>query len=179
MKKLQNELKEVVGMDRIVEESHLPKLEYLDCVMRESLRLHPPDPLSSHEAMQESIVDGFHLPKKTRVLVINAWSIARDPAAWKDPENFSPERFIGSNVDVRGHDVQLIPFGTGRRGCPGIQLGLTIVQLIVAQLVHCFDWKLPHECMLPEDLDMTEHIGLVTSRAIHLTVIPTYSCTID
>ncbi|KAL0333132.1 UNVERIFIED_CONTAM: cytochrome [Sesamum calycinum] len=171
-KKLQKELEEVVGLDQMVNNSHLSSLKYLDYVVRESMRLHPVVPLLIHEGMEDCEVDRFHIQKKSRVLV-NVWAIGRDPNAWTDPETFSPERFLGSNVDVRGRDFQLIPFGTGRRGCPGLQLGLTIVQLMVAQLVHCFNWELPHG-MQPGELDMSENFGLVTARAKHLMAIPKY-----
>lgn len=90
-----------------------------------------------------------------------------------DPAKFIPERFHGSNMDVRGQNFELIPFGSGRRGCPGIQLGLTMVRLVAAQLLHCFDWELPDN-MLPEELDMAEEFGIVVSRANHLMAIPTY-----
>lgn len=173
MRKLQKELQEIVGMNQMVEESHLSKLKYLDYVIRESLRLHPVGPLLVHESMQDCELAGFHIPKNTQ-LFVNVWAIGRDPDAWPEPEKFSPDRFLGnSNVDLRGHDFQLIPFGSGRRGCPGLQLGLTVVQLVVAQLVHCFDWELP-DGMLPDDLDMSEHSGLVTGKAKHLMAIPTY-----
>ncbi|KAH6760206.1 hypothetical protein C2S52_009350 [Perilla frutescens var. hirtella] len=170
MKKLQKELEEMVGPNQMVEESHLSSLKYLDCFIKESMRLHPVGPLLIHEAMEDCEVNGFHIPNRARVLV-NVWAIGRDPDAWVDPETFAPERFLGSNVDLRGRDFQLIPFGSGRRGCPGLQLGLTMVRLMVAQLVHCFNWVLPHG-MLPADLDMFENFGLVTSRANHLMVIP-------
>ncbi|XP_073281106.1 cytochrome P450 71AU50-like [Primulina huaijiensis] len=172
MKELQKELQEVVGMDQMVNESHLNKLKYLDSVVKEAFRLHPVGPLLIHHSMEDCVVDGFDIPKQSRVLV-NIWAIGRDPNVWTDPEMFSPERFHGNNVDFRGHHFMLIPFGSGRRGCPGLQLGLTVVQLIVAQLVHCFDWHLPDN-MSPGSLDMTEHFGLVTVRANHLVVIPTY-----
>jgi len=118
------------------------------------------------------MVGEFLIPKKSRVIV-NAWAIMRDPSAWKEAEKFWPERFEGSNVDVRGREFQLIPFGSGRRGCPGIQLGLTVVRLTVAQLVHCFDWELPNH-MLPADLDMADEFGLTMPRANPLHAIPTY-----
>ncbi|KAK7247480.1 hypothetical protein RIF29_42363 [Crotalaria pallida] len=173
MKKLQMELETVVGMKRNVEESDLDKLKYLDMVIKESMRLHPVAPLLiPHQSMEDCMVGDFFIPKKSRVIV-NAWAVMRDPGAWADPEKFLPERFEGSNIDVRGQDLQLIPFGSGRRGCPGLQLGMTVVRLVVAQLVHCFDWKLPND-MLPIDLDMTEHFGLTMPRANHLVVIPTY-----
>ncbi|KAK6150489.1 hypothetical protein DH2020_015421 [Rehmannia glutinosa] len=171
-KKLQKELEQIVGMNQMVEESHLSSLKYLDCVIKESMRFHPVGPLLIHESTEDCEVDGFQIPKKSRVL-INVWAIGRDPDAWKDPDIFSPDRFLDSNVDLRGRDFQLIPFGTGRRGCPGLQLGLTMVQLMVAQLVHCFDWELP-DGMLASELDMSENFGLVTARATHLMAIPTY-----
>lgn len=170
MKKVQKEVEGIVGANQMVEESHLGSLKYLDCVIKESMRLHPVGPLLIHEAMEECEVEGFHIPNKARVLV-NVWAIGRDPDAWNQPERFLPERFLGSDVDVRGRDFQLIPFGSGRRGCPGLQLGLTMVQLMVAQLVRCFDWELP-DGMAPPDLDMSENFGLVTARANHLKAIP-------
>jgi len=117
------------------------------------------------------MVGEFFIPKDSRVIV-NAWTIMREPSAWKEAEKFWPERFEGSSIDVRGSDFQLIPFGSGRRGCPGLQMGLTMIRLTVAQLVHCFDWKLPNE-MLACELDMTEEFGLSMPRANHLLAIPT------
>jgi cytochrome P450 len=173
MKKIQKELEDVVGLERMVEESDLDGLEYMEMVVKESLRLHPVAPLLlPHEAMEDCMINGFHIPKKSRV-IINAWAIGRDPSVWSDAENFFPERFVGSDIDVRGRDFQLIPFGSGRRVCPGMQLGLTVVRLVVAQLVHCFDWELPNN-MQPTELDMTEEFGIVTPRANHLLAIPTY-----
>ncbi|KAK6118405.1 hypothetical protein DH2020_047822 [Rehmannia glutinosa] len=102
MKKLQNELESVVGLDHMVEEHHLHRLEYLDNVIKETLRLHPVAPLLiPHESMEDCVLDGFHIPKKSRVLV-NVWAIGRDPNVWPDPETFSPERFIGSDIDLKG-----------------------------------------------------------------------------
>ncbi|TKY60341.1 Cytochrome P450 CYP736A12 [Spatholobus suberectus] len=173
MKKVQMELETVVGMKSKVEESDLDKLEYLDMVIKESMRIHPVGPLLiPHQSIEDCMVGDFFIPKKSRVIV-NAWTIMRDPRAWDDAEKFWPERFEGSSIDVRGRDFQLIPFGSGRRGCPGMQLGLTVVRLAVAQLVHCFDWKLPNN-MLPTELDMTEEFGLAMPRANHLLAIPTY-----
>ena len=167
MKKLQKEIETVVGMERMVDESDLQKLEYLDMVVKESMRLHPVGPLLiPHASMEDCTVNGFHIPRNSRVL-INAWAIGRDPSSWNDPEKFVPERFEGSSVDLRGRDFQLIPFGSGRRACPGFQLGLTVVRLVVAQLVHSFDWELPNG-MLPNELDMIEEFGLTTPGANHL-----------
>ncbi|PRQ16525.1 putative cytochrome P450 [Rosa chinensis] len=174
MKKLQKELQTVVGMDRMVEETDLPKLEYLSMVVKESLRLHPVAPLLvPHESIEDITIDGYDIPKKSRIIV-NFWSIGRDPNVWSENvEEFYPERFMNSNIDLRGHDFQLIPFGSGRRGCPGLQLGLTTVRLVLAQLVHCFNWELPAG-ILPQDLDMSEKFGLSMSKAQHLLAKPTY-----
>ncbi|PIN13796.1 Cytochrome P450 CYP2 subfamily [Handroanthus impetiginosus] len=172
MQKLQKELEQVVGMDQTVEEPHLDKLNYLNLVIKETLRVHPVVPLLIHETIEDCTIDRFHISKGSRVIV-NVWSIGKDPKVWQDPEKFEPERFVGSNIDLRGQDFELIPFGSGRRGCPGMQLGLTVVRLVVAQLVHCFDWDLPNE-MVANDLDMGEHFGLVTGREKHLMAIPTY-----
>lgn len=178
MKKVQKELETAVGLDRMVEESELDNLEYLDMVVKETLRLHPVGPLLlPHESVEDCTINGYHIPKKSRV-VINAWAIGRDPEAWTDPEKFWPERFVSSNIDLRGRDFQLIPFGSGRRGCPGMQLGLTVVKQVVAQLVHCFDWELP-DGMLPSELDMSEEFGLVIPRAKHLLAVPTYRLKIN
>lgn len=102
-------------------------------------------------------IDGFDIPKGSRVIV-NTWAIGRDPEVWSEPEKFVPK---------------LLPFGSGRRSCPGLQLGLTTLHLVLAQLVHCFDWELLNG-MNPNDLDMTEKFILVMYRAEHARVIPTY-----
>ncbi|XP_042041154.1 cytochrome P450 71AU50-like [Salvia splendens] len=173
MKKVQKELEQVVGLKRMVEESDLDQLEYLDMVVKETFRLHPVGPLLiPHYSREDSKVNGYDIPKGSRIL-INTYAIGRDPNVWSDPEMFIPERFIGSDIDVKGQHFQLLPFGSGRRSCPGMQLGLIQVRLIVSHLVHCFDWQLPND-MSPTDLDMNEEFGLVVSRANHLMAIPTF-----
>lgn len=174
MKLLQQELQTVIGMDRTVEESDLPKLAYLNKVVKESFRLHPVAPLLiPHASMEDITVDGYHIPKKSTIFV-NIWTIGRDPSVWSDNvEEFYPERFNDSDVDLKGHDFQLLPFGSGRRGCPAMQLGLTTVRLALANLVHCFNFDLPSG-LLPNELDMTETFGLSLSKTKHLLVVPTY-----
>ena len=176
MKKLQEELERVIGMDQMVEEKDLEKLEYLDMVVKESFRLHPVAPLLvPHESMEDITIEGYHIPKKSRIIV-NTWAIGRDPNVWSgNVEEFYPERFIGSNnlADIRGHDFRLLPFGSGRRGCPGVQLGLVVVRFVLAQLVHCFTWELPSGTE-PMDIDMTEKFGLSMGRAMHLLAKPNY-----
>ncbi|XP_057447085.1 cytochrome P450 CYP736A12-like [Lotus japonicus] len=174
MKKLQDELMNVVGRNRQVEEADLVELNYLNMVVKETFRLYPVGPLLIPRESQEDVtISGYFIPKKTRVL-INVWAIGRDPKVWSEnAEVFYPERFVNSDVDVRGQDFQLIPFGSGRRGCPGVQLGLTTIGLVLAQLVHCFNWELPLG-MSPDELDMTEIFGLSIPRSKHLLAVPTY-----
>ncbi|KHF97324.1 Cytochrome P450 [Gossypium arboreum] len=171
---LQKELESVVGRNRMVEESDLPKLAYLDMVIKESFRLHPVAPLLvPHESTEDVTINGYFIPKKSRLLV-NTWSMGRNPKIWSsNAEEFFPERFKDRKIDLRGHDFELIPFGTGRRGCPGMQLALISMRLILAQSAHCFDWELP-DGMLPNELDMTEKFGLTLPRANHLLAKPTY-----
>ena len=178
MKNLQNELEDTIGMtrmSRLVAETDIEKLSYLDMVIKETLRLHPVVPLLiPREAMRDVTVGGFYIQKKSQIL-INAYAIGRDPAVWSDKAQvFYPERFVEDNINLGGNDdFRLLPFGSGRRGCPGMQLGLTAVKLILAQLVHCFNWELPSG-MLPGDLDMEEKFDIVMTRAKHLLAVPTY-----
>ncbi|KAH7528768.1 hypothetical protein FEM48_Zijuj05G0107200 [Ziziphus jujuba var. spinosa] len=140
----------------------------------ESFRLHPIAPLLvPRECIEDTIIEGHWIPKKSRVMV-NAWAIGHDPNVWSENvEEFYPERFIERNIDLKGHNFELLPFGSGRRMCPGMQSGLTIVRLVLAQLVHCFDWELPSG-MRPKDIDMAEIFGLSVARADHLLLKPTY-----
>lgn len=172
LKHLQEELDMVVGKNRMVEESDIPKLGYLDMVVKETLRLHPPGPLlAPHESTEDVVVDGYFIPKGCRI-VVNVWAIGRDVNAWSsNAEEFYPERFKDSKVDFRGHNFEFIPFGSGRRVCPGMNLGVAMVKLALAQLVHCFHWDMPSG-ISPRDLDMTEEFGLTLPRANHLCLIP-------
>ncbi|KAF5934125.1 hypothetical protein HYC85_030296 [Camellia sinensis] len=172
--KLQQELMNVVGGERMVAETDLVKLEYLEMIIKETLRIHPVAPLLiPRESMEDIVIDGYFIPKNSRILV-NSWAMGQDPSIWSDDVGeFLPERFMDGHVDIRGRDFQLIPFGSGRRGCPGMHLGLTNIRLVVAQLMHCFDWELPNG-MKPNELDMSEKFGLSLPRAKHLLAIPTY-----
>ncbi|XP_031116756.1 cytochrome P450 CYP736A12-like [Ipomoea triloba] len=174
MKRLQEELETKVGLSRMVEEKDLPNLEYLEMVIKESFRLHPVATLLvPRESMEDIELDGHFIPKKTRIL-INCWAIGHDSNIWSDNvEEFVPERFMNKNIDLWGHDFHLLPFGYGRRVCPGVNLGLLTVKLIVAQLMHCFNWELPNG-MSPTELDMTETFGLASPKVEHLVVVPSY-----
>ncbi|CAN1151397.1 Desmethyl-deoxy-podophyllotoxin synthase [Linum perenne] len=165
MKKAQKEVRQ------IVDEAGLDELHYLPLIIKETFRLHPTAPLLIPRECRETIViDGYLIPAKTRVH-INAWAIGRDPRHWTDPDEFIPERFIDSSVDYKGHDFQLIPFGAGRRVCPGMQYGLAVVELLLANLLYHFDWKLSDDEMKPRDLDMDEEFGAGVTRKNNLFLI--------
>ena len=136
------------------------------------MRLHPPIPLLPHETAEDCEIAGYFIPSGTRVSV-NAWAIGRDKTAWEDPETFRPDRFAKQgSADFKGNHFELIPFGSRRRSCPGMQLGLYTVELTVARLLHCFKWALP-DGMKPYELDMRGEFGLTLPRAVRLVAIPT------
>uniref|UniRef100_A0A0D9ZNM7 Cytochrome P450 n=1 Tax=Oryza glumipatula TaxID=40148 RepID=A0A0D9ZNM7_9ORYZ len=178
MRRVQDELAEVVGLHRQVTESDLTgdKLPYFRCVVKETLRMHPPAPLLHHEAGEDCDVAGYRVPKKTRVL-INVWAIGRDASAWgDDPDAFRPARFgpgtDNAETDYRGGHFHLLPFGSGRRSCPGMQLGMLAVELALARLLHGFDWSLPGGTGSAGELDMEETYGLTAPRAVRLSAVP-------
>ncbi|KAL8521795.1 hypothetical protein ACS0TY_012089 [Phlomoides rotata] len=140
--KLKQELKSVVGEKRLVEESDVAGLPYLQAVIKEVFRYHPPGPLlAPRVAVSDCQVDAYLIPKGTQILT-NVWAIGRDPSIWANPESFEPERFLGKRTDFKGQDFELIPFGAGRRICPGIPLADRILHMTTAALVHNYDWKL-------------------------------------
>ena len=142
--KLQAELDEVVGHERCVNNSDIPHLPYLQAVLKETFRKHPLGPLLVPRiSFKSCYVGGYKIPEGTR-LFVNTWAIGRDPEVWKDPEVFMPERFLdvpeGKNpVQLKRHHFKLLPFGAGRRMCPGMELGMAIVQLALGRLVHSLE----------------------------------------
>ncbi|XP_057417028.1 cytochrome P450 CYP736A12-like [Lotus japonicus] len=173
MKILQDEIDNEVGISRMVEENDLVKLSYLDNVVDETLRLHPVAPLLIPRECRESItINGYYIEKNSRVIV-NVWAIGRDPNVWSENvETFYPERFVNKKMNYQGKEFHSVPFGSGRRGCPGAQLGLVTVKLVLAQLVHCFNWDLPSN-ISPANLNMQEKFGLTITRVQQLQAIPT------
>ncbi|XP_010939156.1 flavonoid 3'-monooxygenase CYP75B137 [Elaeis guineensis] len=175
LRKAQVELDSVVGRDRLVSESDLPNLPFVQAISKETFRLHPSTPLSLPRMSSEACeVAGYHIPQGATLLV-NVWAIARDPAVWHDPLEFQPARFLPGggyeHMDVKGNDFEIIPFGAGRRICAGMSLGIRMVQFMIASLVHAFDWALP-EGQMAEKLDMEEAYGLTLQRAMPLMVHP-------
>ncbi|KAH6556805.1 hypothetical protein KP509_1Z153800 [Ceratopteris richardii] len=170
LKKAQEEFEQVVGNTSMVQESHLHRLKYLQAIVKESLRLHPPSPLlGAREALESCQIGGHMIPKGTR-LIVNEWCLGRDESVWERPTDFLPERFLQTQMDVRGQNFELIPFGGGRRICMGLPLALCNVQLSLANLLHCFDWQLPTH----QALDMSDKFaGTTLPKAIPLLVIPT------
>ncbi|MED6193677.1 hypothetical protein PIB30_021818 [Stylosanthes scabra] len=172
MKKLQQETRNVVGDTKYITEENLAHMNYLKAVIKETMRLHPPIPLLiPRESMQDMKLEGYNIACGTRVIV-NAWAIARDPAYWDQPEEFIPERFLNSSIDVKGNDFELIPFGAGRRGCPGIVFAMAVNELVLANLLHQFDWRLPSN-EGNNYLDMSETVGITMHRKTPLVAIAT------
>ena len=170
MEKAQAEVRRIVGERRVILENDLPQLNYMKAIIKETFRLHPPAPvLVPRESMEHVTINGYDIPPKTRIYV-NAWAIGRDPETWEEPEKFKPERFIGSNIDFKGKDFELIPFGAGRRICPAMTFGIASVELALAQLLHSFDWELPPG-ITAKDLDMTEVFGITMHRKEGLVVL--------
>ncbi|XP_074567225.1 alpha-humulene 10-hydroxylase-like [Curcuma longa] len=172
MEKVQKEMREAMQGKTKLEESDIPKFSYLNLVIKETLRLHPPGPLLVPRVCSETCeVMGYRVPAGARVL-INAFALGRDEQYWgSDAESFKPERFEGSSVDFKGFNFEFIPFGTGRRICPGYTFGLSSVEVTLAHLLFHFDWKLP-QGMKIEDLDMTEITGMSASKRSPLLVLP-------
>jgi flavonoid 3',5'-hydroxylase len=125
MKHAQEELDTVVGTNRLVSESDLQHLPYLQAILKETFRIHPPAPLMlPHRSIQPCKVEGYNLPTNTR-LMVNLWAMGRDPNIWEKPLEFDPDRFMQHpKIDVHGHDFELLPFGSGRGACPGRPLGI-------------------------------------------------------
>ncbi|KAL5728114.1 hypothetical protein ACHQM5_001236 [Ranunculus cassubicifolius] len=170
MTRVQEELKDIVGVDNIVEESHLQKLKYLNAVVKEVLRLHPTAPLLVPRVSSESCTVGGYMIPKGATVIVNAWAIHRDPEFWDNPLEFRPERFLNfdSEYDFRGTNFSYIPFGSGRRICVGVPLAERMIPYLLASLLHSFNWKLPEET----EIDLSEMFGLELKKKNPLIAIP-------
>ncbi|XP_055828547.1 probable (S)-N-methylcoclaurine 3'-hydroxylase isozyme 2 [Solanum dulcamara] len=171
MHKLQAELKSKIGENDIITESNITELPYLAACIKETLRIHPPTPfLIPRRAPETCKIMDYTIPKNAR-LFVNVWAIGRDSNTWEDALSFRPERFLDSNVDFKGQDFEFIPFGGGRRICPGLGFARQQVHLILASLIHHFEWSLPNG-EDPMQLDMEEKFGVTLQKEKPLLVVP-------
>ena len=172
LERLRKDIDSVVGKTRLIHETDLPNLPYLHAVIKEALRLHPPGPLLPREFQQGCKIGGFYIPEKT-TLLINAYVVMRDPNVWEDPEEFKPERFLassrsGQEDERREQALKFLPFGSGRRGCPGSNLAYMIVGSAIGMMVQCFDWRIEGE-----KVNMKEAVkGTILTMAHPLKLTP-------
>ncbi|XP_042008274.1 salviol synthase-like [Salvia splendens] len=171
LQKAQEEVRKAFDEDGYVDEARITQLKYLKSVVKEALRIHPPLPLLlPRKCGQACEIDGYEIPADTKI-IINAWAVNRDPKYWKNAECFEPERFMDSLVDYKGNNFEYIPFGAGRRMCPGMTFGLANVELPLAMLLYHFDWKLGGG-MKPQEMDMADGVGVTSRRIKDLCVVP-------
>jgi cytochrome P450 len=172
IERAQTEMDSVIGSKRLVEESDIQQLPFLQALMKENFRLHPPAPLLlPHESREPTELLGYHFPAGTELLV-NAFAIHRDPSVYDNPDNFDPDRFLARpHVDhmSTSDPYELMPFGKGLRMCPGYRLANTMVALMLANLLYVFDWSLPEG---QTAVDMTETISLSVSKKQPLFLVP-------
>lgn len=164
MKKVQEEIRNLGGNKKdFLDEDDVQNFQYLKAVIKETLRLHLPAPLLvQRETRETCTIGGYYIPAKT-IVYVNAWAIHRDPNIWKDPNEFYPERFLESCVNFQGKDFELIPFGSGRRVCPGMPMAIATLELILANLLYTFDWELPHG-LVKEDIDIERLPGVTQHK---------------
>ncbi|KAK2433055.1 hypothetical protein P8452_30443 [Trifolium repens] len=162
MKKLQEEIRNTGVKKDFLDEDDIQNFPYFKAVIKEILRLHLPAPLLvPRESREKCIISGYDIPAKT-IVYVNAWAIQRDHNIWKNPGEFYPERFLENSINFIGQDFELIPFGAGRRICPGMSMAAASLDLILANLLYSFDWKLPHG-FVKEDID-TEMLPGITQH---------------
>nr|BAH98133.1 flavonoid 3',5'-hydroxylase [Rhododendron x pulchrum] len=173
LKRAHQEMDQVIGRSRRLQESDIKNLPYLQAICKESFRKHPSTPLNLPRISSEACeVNGYYIPKNAR-LSVNIWGIGRDPDVWENPLEFNPERFLtekNAKIDPRGNDFELIPFGAGRRICAGARMGVVMVEYFLDTLVHSFDWKLPDGM---GELNMDESFGLALQKAVPLAAMVT------
>lgn len=168
-KKIREEVESVVGKNRLVEESDLQNLPYLQAVVKETLRLYAAVPVIHRAPIEDTKFGDYEVPKGTIVL-INAYAMMRDPEAWDNPLEFIPERFMDQEKVKelsKINNFNYIPFGMGRRSCPGANLAIATAHLVVAALVQCFDWELRGS-----KLDTEVGINITTTMAKSIVCYP-------
>ena len=168
MQKLQLEVREVVKDKQDISDNDLVKMHYLKAVIKEALRCHPPVPLLIPRVANSDVkIKGYDVPAGT-VLMTNAWAIGRDPASWDEPDKFEPARFLNTSVDYKGLDFEFIPFGAGRRGCPGIGFSAATVEFVLANLVWKFDWEVADG---GKSVDMAESPAATLHKVVPLLAV--------
>ncbi|XP_052165828.1 cytochrome P450 76M5-like [Oryza glaberrima] len=173
MAKVRAEMDDVLAGKKTIEENDTEKLPYLRAVIKEAMRLHPVAPiLLPHHAAEDGVeISGYAVPKGSTV-IFNVWAIMRDPMAWERPDEFMPERFLQrAEVDFRGKDFEFMPFGAGRRLCPGLPMAERVVPFILASLLHAFEWRLP-DGMSAEELDVSEKFTTANVLTVPLKAVP-------
>ncbi|KDP42337.1 hypothetical protein JCGZ_02810 [Jatropha curcas] len=170
MRKAQEELRSFFGENGEVEDAKIQELKCLKLIIKETLRLHPPGAVIPRLCRERTKVAGYDIYPNTKIFV-NTWAIGRDPEIWSEAEKFNPDRFIDSSIDYKGNNFELIPFGAGRRICPGITLASANMELFLANLLYHFDWKFP-QGITAENLDMNECFGGAVKRKVDLELIP-------
>ncbi|GJN16004.1 hypothetical protein PR202_gb02954 [Eleusine coracana subsp. coracana] len=176
MDKARAEIKGVLGDKETIEEPDAASLPYLQAVVKEAMRLHPVAPIMlPHKAVEDGVeVCGYAVPQGATV-IFNVWAIMRDPAIWDRPDVFVPERWFldrAAEVDFKGKDFEFIPFGSGRRMCPGLPMAERVVPHILASLLHAFEWRLPDGASSAEQLDVTEKFTTANVMAVPLRAVP-------
>ncbi|XP_058735195.1 geraniol 8-hydroxylase-like [Vicia villosa] len=175
MAKAKQELEQIIGKGKPVEESDIGNLPYLQAIIKETFRLHPSVPFLIPRKANENVeIDGYTIPKDAQIWV-NVWAIGRNSSSWEDANMFLPERFLTSKIDAKGHNFELLPFGAGRRICPGIPLASKMLPLMLGSLINCFNWKL-EDGMKVEDMNMEDKFGITLPKAQPLRVIPEKIC---
>ncbi|EOA25564.1 hypothetical protein CARUB_v10018908mg [Capsella rubella] len=171
MKRLQEEVRTICKGKSSVSEDDTQEMRYLNAVIKEALRLHPPFPMMApHESTEDVKLRDYHIPAGTQVMM-NAWAIGREAATWgQDAEEFKPERHLDTSVDFQGQHFELLPFGAGRRICPAVSFAVTLNEVVLANLVHGFDWKLP-EGSTEDKTDVAESSGFSVHREFSLYAI--------
>lgn len=172
LKLAQEELDTVVGRDRWVQESDIESLKYLQAIVKETLRLYPPAPLTGlREALEDCYIGDYCVPKNTRVLV-NIWKLQRDPTVWSEPDQFKPERFLKEHkkVEFQGPSFEYIPFSAGRRSCPGLTFGLQVVHLTLARMLQGFEISTTGDG--PVDMGMGQGIALIRTMPLLVSLKP-------
>ena len=166
--KLREEIDSVIGNNRLIKESDAPTLPYLQAVVKEILRLHPPGPLLRRLSNKASKINGFDIKEGTRVF-INVYMIMRDPNVYQEPEKFRPERFLsGNSTEIKGQDFHYLPFGSGRRACPGASHAMFVMHATIGALIQCFDWKVKDG----EKIDVGSSTGYSGAFAFPLVCYP-------